>query len=284
MIIYPILATLSVSLIAFLIALLIGKDTVEKLFLKNALLGVAAGVLITISFIHLIPESLGELGIATGAILIVAFILLFFFLEKFIKIRHCHNEECDLKEHISSGYLVIIGDGVHNFIDGLIIAFAFSVSLELGFVITISVILHELPQELGDVAILRNAGFSYGQTIMWNTISGVAALVGGLIGYVAIENIEPLKNYLLPVAASSFLYIAMGDIIPSLHRYVDNKNSIMQFLGLIIGVVIMFYIFVNFNFESKIHSLTEHKSESSVLQDHSYESGSHKHKDNDHNH
>jgi zinc and cadmium transporter len=159
-------------------------------------------------------------------------ILFFFVLEKLILWRHCHLPECDV--HASAGPLLLIGDAFHNFTDGVIIAGAFILSIPLGIATGLAVISHEIPQELGDFAILLESGYSRGQALLYNTISALATLPGALLAYYFLAHMMHAVPYILLVGAASFLYIALVDLTPYLHRRFGLADSLLQF-GLILA-------------------------------------------------
>ena len=189
------------------------------------------------AFLHLIPEALeNSTPITTFTFLLAGFIL-FLLIEKILHWRHCHDINC--KVH-TFAYMSLFGDAAHNFIDGLIIAVSFMTNIQLGLTTTLAVALHEIPQEIGDFGVLVHGGFSKIKALMYNFISALAAIVGGLIGFLL-----PLNNmaqYLIPIAAGGFIYISASDLIPELRKETNIKKSMLNLLVFIIGITIMYLI------------------------------------------
>jgi zinc and cadmium transporter len=218
--------------------------------LKTPLLAYAVGTLLGAVFIGLIPEAI-ELSSEAKPILstILAGLFGFFVLEKILRLPHSHGHAGEHQEHghlqhepLPAGALILTGDAFHNFVDGVVIATAFSVSVPLGIVTSLAVIAHEVPQELGDFVILLESGWSGRKAYWWNFISALATLPGALIGYVALQFITPWIPFLLAIAASSFLYIATVDLAPMLHHESGFQKSLSQLAGLILGTATIFVI------------------------------------------
>ena len=206
----------------------------EKLrkFLVNNLVSYATGTLLGAVFLGLVPKALKESSSPGILVWLLVGILFFFVMEKLILWRHCHLPECDV--HASAGPLLLIGDAFHNFTDGVIIAGAFLLSLPLGIATGLAVISHEIPQELGDFAILLESGYSRGQALLYNTISALTTLPGALLAYFFLAHMMHMVPYILLVGAASFLYIALVDLTPYLHRRFGLADSLLQ-LGLILA-------------------------------------------------
>ena len=197
--------------------------------MMSALVAFAAGTMIGGAFIHLIPESF-ELTPFAGELVALGFIG-FFAIERVIHWRHCHNIECD-KHPIT--LLIIIGDGVHNIIDGLVIASTFLVNSVLGWTTTLAVILHEVPQEIGNFVVLVHGGFSKWRAAAWTFLSQATCILGGLVGYFFGSG---LKAFLIPFAAGGFIYIAAVDLLPEIH--VDSDHPVRVFLTFLLGILTM---------------------------------------------
>lgn len=224
----------TVSLISFIGIVFVGlKETFLRRVLM-ALVGFASGSLIGSAFIHLLPESLENTGQAVFYYVVVG-IVFFFIMEKFLYWRHCHQGTCPV--HIFA-YLNLIGDGVHNFIDGMIIAASFILSYSLGFTTTLAVILHEIPQEIGDFGILIYGGFGKGKALAYNFVSAVAAIAGALITY-HLAYIQGIEQLLVPFAAGGFIYIAATDLMPELHKKYGLKESLIQLAAILTGIGLM---------------------------------------------
>ncbi len=240
-------ATLLISLISF-----IGVFTLSfrKEFLKKALLvlvAFAAGSLIGVSFFDLIPEAI-ELGGTSGSLYIVIGIIVFFVVERFVGWHHSHHEE-DIdpkgyKEHHHDHkkpfvYTTLASEAVHNFIDGTLIAASFLTNIPLGIAATIAVALHEIPQEVGDFAVLVHGGLKAKKALLYNFIVAITAIIGGVLTFFlsSLQNVIPL---LIGVAGGGFLYLALVDLIPEIHKEKSWKKSVVQFVFLIVGIVIMY--------------------------------------------
>ena len=162
-------------------------------------------------------------------------------MERILRWHHCHEPGCEIhKRHL--GYLNLIGDGIHNLLDGLIIFSAFYTSPALGLPVLISLALHEIPQEIGDYGVLLYAGFKKSQALFYNFISALSAVVGVIIGYLLINQMSNLNNFILPFAAGGFIYIAASDLIPELHKETNLKKSLIFFIFFIIALVLMLLI------------------------------------------
>lgn len=212
------------------------------------LVSFAAGALLGDVFFHLLPELVEEHGFELSiSVGVLVGILFSFILEKFIHWHHCHlpEDHChDEHEHAGHthahpvGYLTLFGDGVHNFVDGLIIGASYLVDVNVGIATTIAVLLHELPQELGDFGLLLHAGFSRARALAYNFISALAAVLGVAVAYLS-SNIEMLHHLLIPFAAGNFIYIALADIVPELHREQRWPVSLVQLLFFVLGMAFM---------------------------------------------
>jgi zinc and cadmium transporter len=232
-----------VSLISLIgVFTLIIKEKVLNNILFS-LVGFSAGALIGGAFLHLLPEALSQ----TNSIIIFLYVIfgfaLFFLLEKILYWRHCHEGKCPI--HMFT-YLNLIGDGIHNFIDGLIIAASFIISIPIGVTTTIAVVAHEIPQELGDFGVLIYGGFTRFKALLWNFTSALTAVFGALFGYFFITYVENIASPLIPFTAGGFLYIAASDLIPELHKQPEFKKSILSFILFLIGVSFMGFMKIIF--------------------------------------
>ncbi len=203
--------------------------------LVSNLLSYAVGTLLGAAFLGLLPhalehgERMGVLGTALGGI------VLFFALEKLVLWRHCHEGRCET--HGAAGQIVLVGDALHNFVDGVVIAAAFVTALPLGVATTLAVVAHELPQELGDFVILLDTGYRPGTAVALNTLSSATTPVGALLAYVALAQVRAAVPYLLALSAASFIYIAAADLIPGLHRPEARRNAGLQVALIVAGVL-----------------------------------------------
>ncbi len=202
------------------------------------LVAFSTGALLGGAFFHLLPEAAEKMDyIEINAYLLIG-IALFYLLERILKWRHCHSEK-DCNVHTFT-YMSLIGDGIHNFIDGLVIVSAFCVNFEVGLATTVAIASHEIPQELGDFGVLIHGGFSKSKALFWNFVSALTAIVGVIIGYCLVKNIDNASLLLLPFAAGGFVYIAMSDLIPELHKEPGLRKSLYSFALLVLGLMFMF--------------------------------------------
>ncbi len=214
------------------------KEEILKKYI-NFFISLAIGALLGDAFIHIIPEAFeGKLGVNTSSLLVVAGILLFFIIEKFIHWHH-HGEDKNEEQIHPVGKLVLFTDGFHNLIDGAIIGASFLVSIPVGIATTIAVILHEIPQEIGDFAVLIHSGYSKKRALWLNFISGLASILGLIIVFVFGNIIENTALFFIPIAAGGFIYIAIADLIPELHKTKNIKHSIIQLGIIILGILSM---------------------------------------------
>ena len=204
------------------------------------LVSYAVGALLGVSLLAILPEALESLPPAHVFATLLAGILLFFVLEKLVLWRHCHTHDCEV--HDSAASLVLIGDAFHNFVDGAVIAAAVMTSVPLGISTAIAVAAHEIPQEVGDFAILLHAGYSRGRALLLNAISAAAGAAGAVIAFLALDQMPFMLPYFLALAAASFLYVAMADLIPGLHRGRTDGSSLRQvvLVGAGIATVVVF--------------------------------------------
>jgi zinc and cadmium transporter len=201
------------------------------------LVSYAVGALLGVSMLALLPTTLEQLPAPRVFTTLLAGILLFFVLEKLVLWRHCHTHDCEV--HESSVVPVLVGDAFHNFVDGAVVAAAVMTSVPLGITTAVAVAAHEIPQEVGDFAILLHAGYSRGRALMLNLLSSGASAVGAIAAYFAFDTIPRLLPYFLALAAASFLYVAMADLIPGLHRGRTDASSMRQILLIGAGVATM---------------------------------------------
>ncbi len=205
------------------------------------LVSLSAGALMGGAFIHLLPEAFEKISDGDVVFTIVLFSFVFFFLvEKLLHWRHCHKGgKCDIH---TFGYMNLIGDSVHNFIDGLIIAATFITDIRLGIVTTFAVALHEIPQEIGDFGVLLYAGFGKRKALLANFLVALTAILGGIFGYFLSFQMENFISYLLPFAAGGFIYIAASDLMPEIRKETSLKKSMMSFGVFLVGIAIMFLV------------------------------------------
>ena len=214
-------------------SLLLFKDT-TRTRLVPWLVSYAVGALLGVALLALLPEALASLPPPAVFGTLLAGILIFFVLEKLVLLRHCHTDDCQV--HGATAPLVIFGDAFHNFIDGAIISGAVLTSVPLGVSTAIAVAAHEIPQEVGDIAILLAAGYSRSRALLLNLVSGVAGIVGALAAFAAVGVMPGALPYVLAFSSASLLYIAMSDLIPDLHRGQIDANAVRQVLLIVAGI------------------------------------------------
>ncbi len=241
---YSLISVFLVSAISLfgVLALAINRIFLEKLLLF--LVSFAAGGLLGDAFLHLLPEAIENSDLNWQISLsILSGILTFFVLEKFIHWRHCHEcypEENPVHHHPRPfAYINLIGDGLHNLIDGMVIAGSYLVSLPLGITTTLAVIFHEIPQEIGDFGVLVRGGFSRLKALFFNLLSGMTAIIGALLVLIIENKMDHLSFLIVPFTIGGFIYIACADLIPELHKEVGLKKSFGQLIFFILGVGVM---------------------------------------------
>ncbi len=232
--IYTLASVTLVSILSLvgILVLLIKKKKLEKILML--MIAFSAGALLGGALLHLIPEALEESSPISVSIYILVGIIIFFILEKIVHWRHCHKISCDDHPH-HLGSMNLIGDAVHNFIDGAVIAGSFMVSPALGVTTTIAVILHEIPQEIGDFGVLLYAGYKPKKALIFNFISALFAVVGAVV----VLLIGDFTEIIIPITAGGFIYIASADLIPELHKEVKIRKSLLQLLIILLGIGLM---------------------------------------------
>jgi len=220
----------------------------------------AIGALLGAAFLALLPHALEgpgveDLHIITGTVLLG--VLGFFLLEKLVLWRHCHHTECEVHapedshdhahahagHHVNhaAGTLILIGDGIHNLVDGVLIAAAFLTDIHLGIVTSLAVAAHEIPQEVGDFAVLLHSGFSRARALTYNILASLTTLIGAGIAYYGLREAEAALPYILAIAASSFIYIAVADLIPGLHKRLEARTTAQQIVLIVAGVLTIYF-------------------------------------------
>jgi len=231
-----IVSTFLVSIIAFIgiLTLLLKERLFEKILL--GFVALSAGALLGGAFLHLIPEAIEQFTSQNTFFYVLAGFALFFLIEKLLHWRHCHKGKCPVH---TFAYMNLFGETIHNFIDGLIIAASYIVSIPLGIATTIAVALHEIPQELGDFGVLVYGGFGKVNALILNFIIALTAIIGGIFGYFLSGYVEGYAMFLLPFAAGGFIYISASDLIPEIRKEINLKKSIITFSVFILGILIM---------------------------------------------
>lgn len=244
---YIVLATAAGGLLSVAVAAWLTLAVISRLV--KSLVSLSAGVLLGTALLHMLPEAFdAHVPPQPLFVALLAGLLFFWLLEKVELYRHAHHHEGDGHHHHHhfdreqagrGGYSVLLGDGIHNFCDGLIIAAAFLVDPVLGAVTAVAVVLHEIPQEAGDYIVLLNAGFSRQRALAYNALSGLAAVVGGVLGYFVLGRFDEWMPYLLVLASSSFIYVAVGDLLPQLQQRLGWRDTLVQVLWLAGGLLLV---------------------------------------------
>lgn len=229
-------STFAMSLLAWvgLFTLLFKERVLKKMILP--LVALSAGALLGGAFLHMIPKALSKGG-ETGLVLLSALagFVVFLFLEEFICWHHCHSTPSEHKHPV--GHLVLIADGLHNFLGGIAIGSAFLVDVRVGIVTWVVAAAHEIPQEFGDFGILLHSGWEKKKALLYNFLSALTVVVGGVVVYFAADLINTI--YLLPFAAGNFIYIATSDLIPEIKHNVNRKENVLHFSALVAGIVLL---------------------------------------------
>lgn len=233
---YILISVIGVSLISLIGVFSLG---LKEAFLKKILfflVSFAAGTLLAAAFLDILPEVLANGPDDFIYISVLLGVVVFFVMEKFFYWYHCHDGVCDVHTFT---YLNLFGDGLHNFIDGAIIASSFLVSVELGVITTLAIAFHEMPQELGDFGILVYGGFGRAKALFYNFLTGLTAVLGAIIAYFFNTQVSDARDYILAFAGGGFIYIACADLIPELHKERGVKLSIAQIALLITGIFVI---------------------------------------------
>lgn len=237
--VYILLSNIIISLISLIgvVTLSFNQKKLQEILLFFVAL--SAGALIGGAFLHLLPESAENLDGETLFLIVLLAFITFFFIEKVIHWRHCHAGKCEAH---TFGYMNLVGDGVHNFIDGLVIAGTFLADIRLGLVASMAVFLHEIPQEIGDFGVLLYSGFSKRKALLFNLLVASIAILGGITGYFLSFYIETFTRYLLPFAAGGFIYVAASDLMPEIRKEENLKRSVISFTIFLSGILLMYLV------------------------------------------
>ncbi len=248
--VWILLATLSGGLLsAALASLFLLLGAARRARALPHLISFATGAMLAAALLGLLPEAVA--GVGPGRIegigaALLAGIALFFILEKLVLWRHCHTTDCESHQLPSShdrdraaGWIVLVGDGVHNAFDGVLIAAAFLTDVRLGVITAFAITAHEIPQELGGLSVLLHAGMSPVRAMLFNAASSLTSIIGGLVGYFALAGTLDVLPYAISVAAASLIYVAVADLIPGLHKRVDPAGSLMQVLLIGAGIAVI---------------------------------------------
>lgn len=234
--IYAFVAVFVVSLVSLVGVFTISiKETLIKRYI-NIFISLAVGALLGDAFIHLIPEALGSFSNeATAGLLIIVGILIFFVIEKFLHWHH-HDDDTDENHIHPVGKMVLFTDGFHNLIDGIIIGVSFLIDIHVGIATTIAVVLHEIPQEIGDFAVLIHSGYTKARALWLNFLSALTAVFGVILALALGGNAENFVKWIVPIAAGGFIYIAVADLIPELQKTKKIKYSLAQIFTVFLGI------------------------------------------------
>lgn len=238
---YTLGSVLIVSIASFSGIVVLGMQIALVNRILSALISFAVGGLLGDVFIHILPEMMqGDAAFfPTACLIILGGVLLSFLLEKIIHWHHCHNIDCH--DHPRAlGMVSVVGDAIHNMTDGLLIAASFLVDVPTGIATTIAVVLHEIPQEIGDYAILLHSGYSRGRAMFFNFLTALTAVLGAVLVLALRGSLPDIDKYLLPLVAGNFLYIAIADLLPELHKQTRISQSAVQLTGVFAGIGIMF--------------------------------------------
>lgn len=239
--IWIILSTFTISIFALVgvFTLSMKEELLNKILLK--LVALSSGALLGGAFLHLMPEGVEKMEPKLFFTIVLGAIILYLLIEKILHWRHCHKgKHCDT--HHTIGYMNLIGDSVHNFIDGLIIAAAFIVNIPLGIITAVAVALHEIPQEIGDFGVLIYSGFSKKRALFLNFLVALTVVAGGIAGFFLARYSLVSETYFIPIAVGGFIYIATSDLFPELRKNTSLKKFLSDFVFLIIGVSVMFLV------------------------------------------
>lgn len=233
---FILISTFLVSVVSLVgvLALTIRKELLAAIIFS--LIAFSAGAMIGGAFLHLIPEALEESNHQPVFVFVTCGFILFFLLEKYLYWRHCHNGVCDVHTFT---YLNLVGDALHNFIDGMVIAGSFIASIELGIFTSLLVVLHEIPQELGDFGVLVYGGFSRRKALLCNFISALTAFAGAISGYLLSNKFLGFSYILLSITAGGFIYIASSDLIPEIHKETNAKKSAISLILFFLGIFLI---------------------------------------------
>jgi zinc and cadmium transporter len=244
---YIVLATLAGGVLSVVFAAMVTVQLLARIV--RHMVSLSVGILLGTALLHVLPEAFeSQAGAHALFATLLGGLLFFFLLEKAELYRHGHHHEGDGHEHHHhydeqqagrGGWSVLVGDSIHNFCDGVIIAAAFLADARLGVLTALAIVAHEIPQEVGDFIVLLNAGFSRARALLFNALSGLAAVAGGVLGYFVVGPWQDLFPYLLVIAASSFVYIAVADLLPQLQRPLPLRETLSQVAWIAAGLLLV---------------------------------------------
>jgi zinc and cadmium transporter len=237
--IYILASTVLISLgaLAGAVTLVLNRKRLQTILL--ALVSLSAGTLMGGAFLHLLPESLEFLETETAFLLTLSSFVGFFLIERVLHWHHCHDSEHEMH---TVGHMNLIGDAVHNFLDGMILAAAYSVDINVGIATTLAVALHEIPQEISDFGVLLHSGFKVKKALILNYAVALTTVLGGVFGYILAGQAEVLSIYLMPIAAGGFIYIAAADLMPEIRQERRLNVSLFHMGIFIVGILMMLFL------------------------------------------
>lgn len=218
--------------------LLLPREKVDRLL--PTFVSFSTGTLLGAAFLGMIPHATEHLALSTVLLIMLAGIVAFFVLEKLLIWRHCHKHDCEV--HATSGALITLGDSFHNFVDGVVIGAAFLESTSLGMATAISAVAHEIPQEIGEFMILLQSGYSRRKAFLMNAISSLTTVVGAVLAYYLLSEVETVSSYLMAFAAAGFLYVALADLIPAQRGRITLGRAALELLLALLGIGVIFLV------------------------------------------
>lgn len=247
MLLYIIIATVIVSLIS-LVGLFLVSDKIKKYV--HYLISFSAATLLAVAFFGLLPTSLEHfadagIDIHEGLLYVFIGVLLFFFMERVIHWHHCDTCIKEGHEHEATAMMILVGDFIHNFVDGIMIAGAFLLDVRAGVITTFSIIAHEIPQEVGDFSVLIHSGYSKFKALLFNFYSSLSAILGGVLGYFAFTAVEGIVPYATAIAGGGFIYVSLSHIVPALHEHKQSKHIIFIETVIFMVTLILFYLLLS---------------------------------------
>ena len=229
---------IALGALAGIFTLSLKQDFLNRILL--GMVGLSSGALLGGAFLHLLPEGLEKMEPEKLFLTILITIVVYLLIEKLLHWRHCHSGPACATHH-TLGYMNLVGDSVHNFIDGLVIAAAFAVSPTLGFTTVLAIALHEIPQEIGDFGVLLYSGMEKKKALLLNFLVALTVVAGGIVGWALSAQANNISTYLLPVAGGGFIYIALSDILPEMRKEASLKKFLSGFVFILLGIAMMFF-------------------------------------------
>ncbi len=242
MLIYIIVSALTISLASLvgIFTLSLKEKILDKIIFN--LIALSSGAMLGGAFLHLIPEGLEKIDKDLFFLILLISLAFYLLIEKILHWRHCHKKLGECEIHESIGYINLIGDSIHNFIDGLTLAISFQVDFKLGLMTTLAILIHEIPQEIGDFGVLIYAGFTKKRALILNFLVALTVILGGIIGYFISQFSKTIIDYFIPIAAGGFIYIAATDLLPEIRKIKHKTKFIINFIFIFLGIILMYLI------------------------------------------